>query len=75
MEWTNYILHWSCYSWNTALNSDSLYKIKYMRENQKNPEFVYKKLCIYFHMIKLQSFSKYSLFDARHLFEALSPLL
>ena len=38
-----------------------------MRGDPKIPEFIYKKLCIYFYMLKLQSPSKYSSFDAKHL--------
>ena len=34
---------------------------------KKTPEFVYKKLCIYPYMFKLQSPSKYSALDATHL--------
>ena len=30
-------------------------------------QFIYKKLCIYSYMFKLQSPSKYSPFDAKHL--------
>ena len=33
------------------------------RETPTKPEFIYKKLCIYSHMLKLQSPSKYSPFD------------
>ena len=33
----------------------------------QNPEFIYKKLCIYSYMFKLQSPSKYSPFDVIHL--------
>ena len=33
----------------------------------KTPKFIYKKLCIYSHMFKLQSPSKYSPSDAMHL--------
>ncbi|KAF6104158.1 hypothetical protein HJG60_011176 [Phyllostomus discolor] len=36
-------------------------------ELQKTPEFIYKKLCIYSYIFKLQSPSKYSLFDIIHL--------
>ena len=36
------------------------------RRNQKNPELIYKKLCIYSYMFKLQSPSKYSPLDAIH---------
>ena len=38
----------------------------YMRRTQKT-EFIYKKLYIYFYMLKLQSTSKYSPLDAVHL--------
>ena len=34
---------------------------------QGNPEFIYKKLCIYSYMFKFQSPSKYSSFDAIYL--------
>ena len=37
-------------------------------------EFIYKKLCIYSYMFKVQSPSKYSPFDAIHL-SRLFPLL
>ena len=36
-------------------------------ETPKILEFMYKKLCIYSYMLKLQSPSKYSPFDAMHL--------
>ena len=36
-------------------------------EGAKKMEFIYKKLCIYSYMFKLQSPSKYSPFDAIHL--------
>ena len=38
-----------------------------MRGELKIPEFIYKKLCIYSYVFKLQSPSKYSPFDAIHL--------
>ena len=38
-------------------------------------EFMYKKLCIYPYMFKLQSPSKYSPFDAIHLLRCFFPLL
>ena len=40
---------------------------KYIRGDPPKPEFIYKKLCIYSYMFKLQSPSKYSPFDAIHL--------
>ena len=39
----------------------------YMRGGGAKMEFIYKKLCIYTYMFKLQLPSKYSPFDARHL--------
>ena len=38
----------------------------------KNQKCIYKKLCIYSYMFKLQSSSKYSPFDARHLLRLFS---
>ena len=38
-------------------------------------EFIYKKLCIYSYMFKLQLPSKYSPFDAIHLLRLFFPLL
>ena len=35
--------------------------------NPKTPEFICKKMCIYLYILKLQSSSKYSAFDAIHL--------
>ena len=40
-----------------------------MEGDPKDPEFIYKKLCIYSYMFKLQSPSKYSPFDAIHSWE------
>ena len=37
------------------------------REDPKNPEIIYKVLCIYFYMFKLQLPAKYFPFDAIHL--------
>ena len=36
------------------------------------PEFIYKKMCIYSYMFKVQSPSKYSPFDAIHLLRLFS---
>ena len=41
--------------------------ITYKGGYTKKPELIYKKLCIYSYMFKLQSPSKYSPFDAIHL--------
>ena len=41
----------------------------------KPPEFIYKKLCVCSYMFKLQSSSKYSLFDAVHLLSCFFLLL
>ena len=49
---------------NTLLFNTLLFN---MRWDPKSPKFIYKKLCIYSHMFKLQSPSKCSPFDAIHL--------
>ena len=38
-----------------------------MKRDQRNLEFIYKKLCIYSYVFKLKPASKYSPFDAIHL--------
>ena len=44
-----------------------MYLLGYTRREPKNPEFIYKKLCIYSYMFKFQSPSKCSPFDAVNL--------
>ena len=44
-----------------------------MRGDPKNPEFIYKKLCIYSYMFKLQSPSRSSPFPPMHLSRGFSP--
>ena len=50
--------------------------IQYIYEGEPpKTEFIHKKLCIYSYMLKLQSLSKHSPFDAIHLQRVFSPLL
>ena len=42
--------------------------VVHTRGDPKKQELIYKKLCIYFYMVKLQPLSKFTLFDAIHLF-------
>ena len=56
---------------NTLLFNTLLFN---MRWDPKSPKFIYKKLCIYSHMFKLQSPSKCSPFDAIPI-EMFFPLL
>ena len=46
-----------------------------MRGDPYKMEFIYKKLCMYSYMFKLESPSKYSPFDAIHLLKHFFPLL
>ena len=46
-----------------------------MKGDPENPEFIYKKLCVYSYILKLQTPSKYSPFRAIHLLRLFFPLL
>ena len=55
-------------AWNKLINKKGEMQFSSnTRKDTPKMEFIYKKLCIYSHMFKLQSPSKYSPFDVVHL--------
>ena len=83
----SFLLHFSSLKWTTASvmllftflctynkSTPHPWPWTYERGHKKHPEFIYKKLCIYSYMFKLQSPSKCSPLDAIHL-SRLFPLL
>ena len=64
---------WVIFSW--SVSSVLNYKSSLYTGGTPKTEFIYKKLCIYSYMFKLQLPSKYSTFDAIHLSRIFSTLL
>ena len=64
---------WVIFSW--SVSSVLNYKSSLYTGGTPKTEFIYKKLCIYSYMFKLQLPSKYSLLDAINLLRHFFPLL
>ena len=48
---------------NIAYNMNLFFNVSIYESGPQNPEFIYKKSCIYSYTFKLQSLAKYSPFD------------